>query len=233
MADELLTEQQQAENVKHWVQQNGLVLAAGVVLGLGLLFGVNQWRNYQERHAEQASDVYESLLQAVRSNQVSQAETGLATLTADYGSTPYTDLARMSVAHLYLEQGQADQAAELLRKVVDSAATTEIQLIARLRLARVLNQQEKFDEALKVLTDPKSAAYAPAYHDVRGDVYFAMGKFDEARSQYEQALHGDDAAVVIDRAYVEAKLDDLGGALTPEVTPEMASKVTSDIKAEK
>jgi hypothetical protein len=34
----------------------------------------------------------------------------------------------------------------------------------------------------------------------------------EARSEYEQALNGDNSARVIERTYVQAKLDDIGGA---------------------
>lgn len=214
---DLLTEEQQAETVKKWIQENGLVLVLGVVLGLGLLFGVNQWRNYKVHDAEAASDSYEMFMQAVHANHLSEAETGLAGLVADHASSPYTQLARLAVAKMYLDQGKPDPAADLVRKVMDTAKTVEFRLIARARLARILNQQEKYDEALAVLTDPDSKAFAPMFHDVRGDVYFAMGKLDEARSQYEQALHGADAGGSINVVYVQAKLDDLGGALTPDV----------------
>ncbi len=222
--NDLLTEEQQAESVKNWIQQNGLVLVAGVVLGLGLLFGVNEWRNYRTHTAESASDTYESFLQAVRTNQLPQAEAGLATLTTEYGSSPYADLARLAVARLYLDQGKPEQAAELMRTVVDAGGASEIKLNARQRLARNQNQQEKYEDALAVLTDPDSKAYAPLFHDIRGDVYFAMGKPDQARSQYEQALHGDDAGAVIDTTYVQAKLDDLGGALTPGAAASAAAQ---------
>lgn len=213
---DLLTEEQQAETVKKWIQQNGFVLLAGIVLGLGLLFGVNQWRSYQAHKAEAASDAYEVFMQAVGLNNLGEAERGLAGLAAEHASSPYTQLARLAMAKLYLGQGKPDQAADLVRKVVDTAGTTEMKLIARVRLARILNQQEKYDAALAVLTDPDSKAFAPMFHDVRGDVYYAMGKLDEARSQYEQALHGADSGGAINVAYVQAKLDDLGGPLTPD-----------------
>lgn len=209
--DDLLTDQQQAEQVKGWLRQNGAFLAAGVVLGLGALFGWNQWNRYQERRAEEASAFYETFLQAVRANQVEQAEAGMATLAADFGASPYADQGHLAMARLYLDQGNADKAAEALRQVVSSATTEEFRNIGRLRLARVLVFQEKYDEALKVLVDPGSRAFAPAFHDVRGDVYFAMGKIPEARSEYEQALNGEAATTVIDKTYVQAKLDDIGG----------------------
>lgn len=225
--DDLLTDQQQAEQVKGWLRQNGVFLAAGVVLGLGGLFGWNQWNRYQERKAEEASAYFETFLQSVRANQFDQAEAGMATLAAEYSSSPYADQARLAMARLYLDQGKADKAAEYLQQAANTATSEEIRNIARLRLARVLIFQEKYAEALKALTDPGSRAFAPAFHDVRGDAYYAMGKQAEARSEYEQALNSEVSSQVIDRTYVQAKLDDLGGSsaalatavLPPAVTP--------------
>lgn len=212
MDDELLTDQQQAEQVKGWLRQNGLFLVAGVVLGLGALFAWNQWNRYQERTAEEASTVYETFLQAVRAKRPDRAEEGMASLAADFGSSPYADQGRMIMARVYMDQGQPEKAAESLRLVVSGGKSPEFRSIARLRLARVLVVQEKYDEALGTLVDPGSRAFAPAFHDVRGDVYYAMGKLAEARSEYEQALNGEVASAVLDRTFVQAKLDDLGGA---------------------
>ena len=210
--DEFLTEQQQAEEVKGWIRQNGLFLIGGVVIGLGALFGWNQWNLYQLRQAEAASAAYEVFLVAVRGGLLTEAEAGMNTLVASYGSSPYTDQARLAMARLYLDQSKPDQAVGFLKQVVSSGASPEFANIARLRLARVLVFQEKYAEALETLIDPGSKAFAPAFHDVRGDVYYAMGKFAEARSEYEQALNGELSATAVDKNYVQAKLDDLGGA---------------------
>ncbi len=210
--DDLLTEQQQAEQVKGWLRQNGIFLVAGVALGLAALFGWNQWNRYQERKAEEASAFYETFLQSVRARQLEQAEAGMATLAAEFGRSPYADQGRLAMARLYLDQGKADKAAEYLQQVADTATSEEFRNIARLRLARVLVFQEKYDGALKALSGPGSRAFAPAFHDIRGDVYYAMGKQAEARSEYEQALNSEVSGQVIDRTYVQAKLDDLGGA---------------------
>ena len=221
--EDLLTDQQKAEKVKSWVRQNGLSIVAGLGLGIGGLFGWNQWQGYSERQAEEASALYETFMQSVRASQLEQAESGLAALAADYGSSPYMDQGRLAMARLYLDQGKPEPAAEMLRKVVSTTALPEIRHIARLRLARVLLYQEKYDEALKTLADPGSDAFSPAFHDVRGDVYYAMGKLAEARSEYEQALNSDISARLIERNYVQAKLDDLGSDAADLTAPNVES----------
>jgi len=209
--DEYLTDQQQAEKFRGWLRENGPYLIAGIVLGLGGLFGWNQWQSYQERQAEAASVIYEDLRKAVAAQNVDKALAELAVLESDHGGSPYLDQGRLVVARLYVDRSDLERAVTHLRQVVDSSDAPPTRNIARTRLARLLAAQEKYEDALKVLVNPDSPAFAPMFHDVRGDVYQAMGKLDAARSEYQQALNGETSAVVIDRAFVQAKLDALGG----------------------
>jgi predicted negative regulator of RcsB-dependent stress response len=209
--DDFLTDDQQADQVKSWMRQNGPFLIAGVVLGLGGLFGWNQWQNYQAQRAEAASALYDQLLQSVSEQQVDTASQQLQQLETDFSSSAYLDQARLSMAGLYVSQSKQEEAIAQLQRVADKGFAEEIRNIARLRLARLLSANDKNDEALKVLKVSGAGAYAPLFHDVRGDVYYAMGKLAEARSEYEQALNNEMAAAVLDPAYVTAKLDELGG----------------------
>jgi predicted negative regulator of RcsB-dependent stress response len=209
--NDFLTDEQQAEQVKGWLRQNGPFLIAGVVLGLGGLFGWNKWQVYQEQRAEAASVLYDQLLQSVGEQQVDMAAGQLRQLESEFSSSAYVVQARLSMAGLYVLRGKPDEAIAQLRLVVDKAAADEIRNIASLRLARLLSSGDKHEEALKVLNVSGTGAFAPLFHDTRGDVYYAMGKLPEARSEYEQALNGESAAAVLDLNYVTAKLDDLGG----------------------
>ncbi len=209
--EELLTDQQQADKVKSWMRSNGAYLAAGVILGLGLLFGWNQYQRWELQRAELASDVYESFMTSARAGQVEAAEAQLTAMSGEFGTSPYVDQARLVMARLYLDRSMPDKSAAYLGEVVDKAATPEIRNIARLRLARVLIHQEKYEDALKALPDPGARSFAPAFHDIRGDAYAALGRQAEARSEYEQAMNGEGAEGLVDAAYVQAKLDALGG----------------------
>lgn len=224
--DDFLTDQQQADVVKSWLRENGLWLVAGVVLGLGGLFGWNQWQRYQERRAIDASMVYETVLKAVREQRLEDAEAGMKQLAEAYARTPYVDQGRLVMARLYVDRSNPTEAVNYLQQVVQGSGSTEITHIARLRLARLLITVEKYDDALKALDVPGLKAFAPAFHEIRGDVYFAMGKKEEARSEYEQALNGL-VTPVINREVVRAKLDDLGGAIAVAAPPAVAGLPSS------
>jgi predicted negative regulator of RcsB-dependent stress response len=218
-----LTDQQRAEQVRIWLRENGWYLLAGLALGLAGLFGWRQWSSYDAAHAEQASALYEELLGAIRVDRSSRAEEIAAQLAADFASTPYLDQARFAMARMKLERSQPEEAVKYLELVVKDSGSTEIATIARLRLARVLAQEEKYDDALKVLAVPKDSAFEQRFHDVRGDVYYAMGRLDEARAEYEAALKGDES-LGGDQAYLRAKLAELpGGAAPPPATAAAAA----------
>lgn len=216
MADDFQTDEQLAEQAKGWLRENGAWLAGGVVLGLAGLFGWQQWQIAGQRHAVEASAIYEMLAVAAGAQKLEDAEASLARLAADYSGSPYLDQGRLLIAKLYFNRSKPDDAARYLREVADTGATAEIRRVARLRLARVLIYQEQYDKALALLREPGAGAFEPAYHEVRGDAYAAMGKLEEARTEYQKAVTAADDGAVLDRNFIQAKLDDLA---VPEPAP--------------
>ncbi len=209
-----LTDQQRAEQVRIWLRENGWYLLAGLALGVAALFGWNRWNAYTSGRGEAASALYEELLSAIRVERPSRAEEIAAQLAKDYASTPYLDQARLALAKMQMDHSRPEEAARYLEQVVRDTGSDEIEAIARLRLARVLGQEDKYDDALKVLAVPKDSAFEPQFHEVRGDVYYAMKRFDEARSEYEAALQAD-PSVAGDQAFLRAKLAELPGPAPP------------------
>jgi predicted negative regulator of RcsB-dependent stress response len=215
--DEFLTDEQQADIIRRWIRENGAYMLGGLVLGLGGLFGWSQWQDYQNVQAEQASDVYEEILVAVSGDRGTQADALMLDLKKDYTGSPYLDQARFMMARYHLDRSEFETASDFLADVVVDSKSVEMKHIARLRLVRVRIQQQKFDEALNTLEegDPDSA-FSARYHDLRGDVFYSLGRLDEARLEYVAALADDQQPPVIDRMYAQAKLDDL--AIEPSVS---------------
>src|SRR3546814_5809931 len=82
-----------------------------------------------------------------------------------------------------------------------------LQQILQQRLARLLIDAGKAEEALQVLGD----ADDPASLEVRGDAYVALDKREEARKSYSEVLAKLDIASP-GRRLVELKLTDVGGS---------------------
>jgi len=216
--DEQLTDDQQAEVVRKWLRENGAYLLGGLALGLGGLFGLDQWQAYQATQSEQASVLYENVIGALQTDRVSRADEYMMILEETYNDSPYLDQARFLVARSHLDRNEFDVAASYLSQVVADSSSEEMSHIARLRLARIRLHQQQFDEALEILQAMGSdTAFASRYHEVRGDVYMAMNRPNEARSEYQSALGDVDQATIVDRVYVQAKLDALGSDTAAEL----------------
>ena len=97
----------------------------------------------------------------------------------------------------------------MLRGVADRSQDVELRLVAKTRLARVLVEQGKYDEALALLDASQAGAFAAVTHEIRGDALAAKGDAAQARSEYDAAIAASTPVSGIDSAYVELKRDAL------------------------
>ena len=128
---------------------------------------------------------------------------------AEHASQLYGTLEALAAAKANYEAGEATSAAAQLQWTVDHARDEDIVAAARLRLAGVLLDQKKYDEALKLLEAAHPEAFNGLFADLKGDVLVAQGKTAEARAAYQQALDKLPAEGTY-RAIVQVKLDGLG-----------------------
>ena len=143
MVDENLTDEQQADIIRQWLRGNGLFILGGLGLGILSLFGWDQWRSSQYRYAEEASSIYEELVDKIQINSQDVADSLLAELLSGYSGSPYIDHPRFRLAKMSLDHSDFEAAAGYLEAIVASTASDEILQIARIRLARTRLQQEQ------------------------------------------------------------------------------------------
>ena len=205
--DEFLSEKEQIEQIREWWRENGWYLIGGVALGVLILFGWNRFNAYQDAQAEAAGALYVEVRQAIMDDAPGDARNLLAQLRESYPGSPYTDQAGLVVAVMRMDAGQLNGARDELRYVMEETSDPELSLIARLRLARVLAQQEAYDEALATL-DVDSGSFSGRYSEVRGDIHVALGDPVSARAAYTAALITEESNLV-DRNLVQMKLEDL------------------------
>jgi len=122
-------------------------------------------------------------------------------------------MAALQMARARLEGSQADLAIGLYEFVVENGYPKAMSVIARVRLARVLLEQGRTDEALAIVqADGNIVGFESRYAEVRGDIYLAQGKMDEATTAYLEALNTLEAGEG-DRATLVLKLESLGAEI--------------------
>jgi len=211
-------EQEELEALQKWWRENGKVVVAGVVLGLGGVFGWTSWQSYQERQATQASQLYNSIVESVLAQEHAAAQRQTDLLVSEHRDSGYASLASLVAAKSAVARGEPDAAEKRLRWVIENADLAELRDLARIRLARLLRDEQRYDEGLTVLDQLQEASFVAIAAELRGDFHLAMGDREAARRSYEAALAapGIDAGM---RARLQMKHDDLGRTQFATETP--------------
>lgn len=229
MVEEYLTDRDQEEALRNWWKENWSWILGGIVLGLALLGGWQYMKIRAANEADAAAKLYADFRGALDRNELEPANRSLATLAADHEKSPYTQQGRLLLAKKHVEAGKLDEALPLLQAVVDESKDEELAWVARLRVARLLIQQGKHDDAIKLLDVEKAGAFAAQVREIRGDAQVAKGNPTAARAEYAAALADNidgPANAMIDRTILEMKLQDVGGdkAAASETSTEPAAE---------
>ncbi|WP_337076207.1 tetratricopeptide repeat protein [Aeromonas dhakensis] len=198
------TEEQQVEVIKNWWKENGTSVIAGTVIGLVGLFGWRYYNEHQQTTQEAASQAYNEMSAQLAKGDAAGFEQAQSFISAHKGDS-YAELAALQLAAAAVKVDKLDLAAEQLTQVATSGDES-IRPIAALRLARVLNDQGKADEALAQLGKINNDAFKAQVAEVRGDILQKQGKSEEARDAYQAAA---DAGGLQSSAELKLKMDDL------------------------
>jgi len=211
MAFEVLDEHEQGELVQKWLRENVLTILIGVGLGLVLIFGWQQWKSHRARHNIDASTQFDVLTGDADKKDFDAVKQIAAKLKTDYGDTPYAVLASMREAEFAVQRADLDGARAALDWAYQHAGIDALKALAGIRLARVELARNKAQDALDLLAKLPPSAYTAQIGELRGDALVALGRKDEARTAYSDALANLDPNAA-SRAVVQMKLNDLGVA---------------------
>jgi predicted negative regulator of RcsB-dependent stress response len=222
-------EQQQLDSLKHFWKQYGHLITWVLILALAGFAAFNGWTWYQRDRAGKAALLFEAVDKAAQAGDVEKAARAFADMKERYASTAYAQQSGLLLAKLQFDKGQADAARASLEWVATQATEKEYQLVAKLRLAGVLLDEKKYDDALKTLPTDAPPAFAALAADRRGDILLAQGKPDEARAAYRSAY--DTMEPTLDyRRIVDAKLTSLGTASAPAAGTAASAASSAEVK---
>ncbi len=195
------TEDEQAEQIKKWLKENSMQIIVGIGIGLGSIWGLDYYKNYQY---EQSIDARSNYLSVVKNPGNTQA---LITLKEQHADSGYTQQAILMAAKHAVNQGNYQQALDQLSLLL-SIENEFISHTAKLRSAAIYLEINKHDQALSILGINENLEFSSLYNHARGDIYLSQNKVDSAKKYYQLALgqlSGDSEL----RSLIQIKLNDL------------------------
>lgn len=188
MAVELYDEHEQGERVRRWIKEYSSAIIVGLILAFGGIFGFRQWQDYRADQQLMGSDYYQVVRQQVADGDLESAASQYQAMREAVGDTAYAGLAGMHLAAAWVEDGRLAPAAEVYRSIVDNRRLESLWPVAKLRLARVLEAQGEYEQALALLEEKAPTGFEASWAEARGDLLFERGRIGEARAAWEEAL---------------------------------------------
>lgn len=183
------------EKIKRWWDENGKSLIGAVVLGVGAVFGWDQYQKNTQAEAEAVSAQFQTLLEEkvalpddASEDERSQVFEMATKLREEHGDTSYAVYADLIMAKLAVESKDFSLAEEHLKAANQKAMSPELKALTNVRLAQVLFAQDKGDEALALLPETAEGAFAARILELRADILLAKGQREDARNTYDKAI---------------------------------------------
>ena len=211
MAQQLdLQEQEQIDALKAFWAKYGNLIMWTVTLVLAVFAAWTWWQKMERDKAAVASTMYGEMQTAAAAGDAKRAGQILGDMKSKAAKTTYTQLGGLLAAKTQADKGDTADATANLQWVAENG-NDENAAVAHLRLAGLLADARKYDDALKELALVKPASFAALVADRRGDIELARGQKDAAVKAYKVAYDGLPETLQY-RLLVQAKLTALGAA---------------------
>ena len=202
-------EQERLAELKAWWEDNRWYVIGAFAAAVVAFAGYRGYVWWSLREADAAASAYAPVAEAVAAKDTKKTDEAARKVIAEHPNSFYASDAALVLAKDAFDAGNLDGAAKQLEWVVASGSEAH-RGVARVRLAGVLMEQKKYEEALRVLDGNKDEAYAPLMADMRGDIMLAQHRLDEARAAYKVAAEKADPRNPV-KSIAQTKLNALGG----------------------
>jgi predicted negative regulator of RcsB-dependent stress response len=215
-----LEEQERIDALKDWWEKNRKTLIAVVAVVVLVAAAYYGWKYYSNQQNVQAEALHKEFIKVVAERDAKKISDAAGALIAKFPSSFFATDAAFSAAKASFDAKDYEGARKNLQWVVDKGKS-ELRAIARIRLATVLLEEKKYDDALKVVDAVTEDAYIALASDLKGDILTGKGSKEEARLAYQLALDKADARSALKQS-VQVKIDAVGGATVAPAAPAAA-----------
>jgi predicted negative regulator of RcsB-dependent stress response len=230
---ELKTDEETVEDIKKWWKENGTAVIAGVVIGLGAIFGWRAWTDYRDSVGQRASLAFEQVLVATSGEESESAVRQAELVIDEFGGSAYAMLAELALAKAQLDAGDPGAAVSALSAAVDKAPEPGLARLAAQRLARLQVDQGDLEAASRTIdAHDDGGPFHGDFAALRGDIAAARGEPETAASLYREALEaGTGNARVIELLLAELAPEPIPAPASDETLPQQAPMTPSDTGA--
>lgn len=183
-----MTEDEQLESIKNWFKKYGNILTTIVSILLLVIAAYRYYNWHQNNVAQKASANYEQMMLAMSHNNLNSVKSYARNLTQNFKNTVYADVAHLTLAKMYVIKNNLSKAKQELQWVFEKGHDSALRQISMLRLARILLTEKKYDNALKQLNNLHEKTFIAIVNELKGDIFFAKGEFQNANKSYQQAI---------------------------------------------
>lgn len=208
-----LEEQEQMAELKAWWNRYGNLVLTAFILVMLIVAGFNAWRYYQRSQAAAAYGLYDELMVAGAARDKAKSADLAGQILERFPRTTFAPLAALTNAKVQQDAGDAKAAQAQLQWVIDSGKDDDLRNVARVRLAGMLLDQNKYDDALKLLDASHPASFDAVFLDRKGDILLAQGKTADARAAWQDAYaRADEKTNATLRQVLTLKLEMVGAS---------------------
>lgn len=182
------------EQFQQWWNKYGIFVIIGVALVLTLTISVESIKNWQIKKHQEISDAYSVALSLQNQGRLDESMEIYNTL-ADKSSSIYSDISKLQIASIYMEQDKIDDAMSVLSKLVKDGNVEQIKNVAAIKLASYkLDKNAPADEIMELLNplvaDDVNLAVA---HELLAMLYVRENDITKALTEYEKIKYSSTA----------------------------------------
>ncbi|MES2662835.1 MAG: tetratricopeptide repeat protein [Pseudomonadota bacterium] len=195
------TDDEQIARIQNNWKIYGPKIVSGILIGILIAFGIHWLTNFNqgieqkidEKYAEVTPFIEQwSKLEKPKKSEQQSIVDQVAKLSDELTVIDENHLLTASVlltqAKMLFEIQQFEESYKVLQKIIDAKPITEINVMARTQMSRVLEQMDKNKEALDVLEELNDIkGYEALIAERRGDVWISNGDPIRGRAEYELA----------------------------------------------
>lgn len=178
------TDEETLELIRSWLQQYGLTVIGGLLLGITGVVGFQWWQGSQASGAQQEAERLAALRTAVDAGNVVEADKVYADFGKSFGEM--ADMAALLIAKAHFDAQDYDKAKSYLEQAA-KAKDAMIAQSASWHLAQLAAKQERWDDVIGQTQSLQNSIYAVPALQLSAVAHRAKNELDQALNALEAA----------------------------------------------